>query len=221
MNRHPRNTHDSRDFPEEFERQLCRLADGEMPADERRQFLRQLDELPGGWRRCALAFLENQAFSVDFPAAMATTESVSKAVPPRHSRWLTWSLAVAASWLAMFALGGIWQGWNRAASTRDTRPVGLPPAVERMLVREQWNGETQRERPNSPTPESFPRPPRLATDLLPETELFETELLPPDILERFRQQGLEPKILDSYLPVQLKDGRRLIIPKYKRERGGP
>jgi hypothetical protein len=61
----------------------------------------------------------------------------------------------------------------------------------------------------------------LATDLLPETELFETELLPPDILERFRQQGLEPKVLDSYLPVQLNDGRRLIIPKYKRERGGP
>lgn len=221
MNRHPRNAHDSRDFPEEFERQLYRLADGELPAEERRQFLRQLDELPGGWRRCALAFLENQAFNVDFPAAMATTESASKAVPPRHSRWLTWSLAVAASWLAMFTLGGIWQGWNRSTGPRDTRPVGLPPAVERMLVREQWNGETQRERPSSPTPESFARPPRIATDLLPETELFETELLPPDILERFRQQGLEPKVLDSYLPVQLNDGRRLIIPKYKRERGGP
>ncbi|MFM7070618.1 MAG: hypothetical protein ACKO38_02350 [Planctomycetota bacterium] len=221
MNRHPRNTHDSQDFPEEFERQLYRLADGELPADERRQFLRQLDELPGGWRRCALAFLENQAFSVDFPAAMATTESASKPVPPRGSRWLTWSVAVAASWLAMFTLGGIWNGWNRSEGTHNTRPVGLPPAVERMLVREQWDEEAQRERRNSPTPESFSLPPKLAADLLPETELFDNELLMSDILERFRQQGLEPKVLDSYLPVQLKDGRRLIIPKYKRERGRP
>jgi hypothetical protein len=39
-----------------------RLADGELDDDGRRALLSRLDEIPGGWRRCALAFLEAQAW---------------------------------------------------------------------------------------------------------------------------------------------------------------
>jgi hypothetical protein len=39
-----------------------RLADGELDDAGRRALLSRLDEIPGGWRRCALAFLEVQAW---------------------------------------------------------------------------------------------------------------------------------------------------------------
>ena len=37
-----------------------RLVDGELSSTERRQLIASLDDRPGGWRRCALAFVEAQ-----------------------------------------------------------------------------------------------------------------------------------------------------------------
>ena len=39
-----------------------RLVDGELNDTERHQLLASLDDEPGGWRSCALAFLEAQAW---------------------------------------------------------------------------------------------------------------------------------------------------------------
>ena len=38
------------------------LVDGELPEPERRELLLSLDQVPGGWRSCALAFLEAQCW---------------------------------------------------------------------------------------------------------------------------------------------------------------
>lgn len=43
-------------------RVLDRLVDGELSADERRELLLALESEPEGWRRCALAFLEGDAW---------------------------------------------------------------------------------------------------------------------------------------------------------------
>jgi len=61
-----------------------RLVDGEMSDTERRHFLASLDDEPGGWRRCAMAFLEDQAWRESMPdvalhAGMARVESSSSA----------------------------------------------------------------------------------------------------------------------------------------------
>jgi hypothetical protein len=40
-----------------------RLVDGELPPDEYRALVASLDDEPGGWRRCAMAFLESQALA--------------------------------------------------------------------------------------------------------------------------------------------------------------
>ena len=45
-----------------------RLVDGELSAAERQQLLASLDDRPGGWRRCALAFLEAQTWRSDLTA---------------------------------------------------------------------------------------------------------------------------------------------------------
>src|SRR5258708_3997103 len=44
------------------ERLFDRLADGELDTAARRALLSRLDDVPGGWRLCALAFLESQAW---------------------------------------------------------------------------------------------------------------------------------------------------------------
>ena len=45
-----------------------RLVDGELSEAERRELLAGLDSEPGGWRRCALAFLEAQCWKQEFGA---------------------------------------------------------------------------------------------------------------------------------------------------------
>jgi hypothetical protein len=46
----------------ELEAWLDRLVDGELSDAERRELLQRLEQAPAGWRRCALAFLESQAW---------------------------------------------------------------------------------------------------------------------------------------------------------------
>jgi len=99
-----------------------RLVDDELNEEERRELLSGLDKTPGGWRACAIAFLEAQAWKKTFGAmvperskAEPTTKSVSLAAPastpaptPRHSRPLQWTAtitAVAASFLVALVLG--------------------------------------------------------------------------------------------------------------------
>src|SRR5437762_643992 len=47
--------------PEQFDLWLDRLIDGEVAEPQRRALLSRLEQSPGGWRRCSLAFLEAQA----------------------------------------------------------------------------------------------------------------------------------------------------------------
>jgi hypothetical protein len=47
---------------DQLEAWLDQLADGEMSGARRRELLKSLDHVPQGWRRCALAFLESQAW---------------------------------------------------------------------------------------------------------------------------------------------------------------
>ncbi len=111
---------------------LDRLVDGELPEAERRQLLSKLDRQPGGWRQCALAFLEAQSWGqalthfVRHPTAIADASQsprselsvnatpnslteIAPAVSPRgrnarDKRW-TWWLALASSFLITFSLG--------------------------------------------------------------------------------------------------------------------
>ncbi|MHB8898491.1 MAG: hypothetical protein ACYC6Y_07065 [Thermoguttaceae bacterium] len=89
------------------EAQLDLLVDGELGAAERRELLLLLDAEPGGWRRCALAFLEAQAWRqavrdvVIRPAGEASSPSRMRTARRR----LPTMLAMAASFLVALALG--------------------------------------------------------------------------------------------------------------------
>ena len=51
---------------------LDRVVDGELNDAEYRELLRSLEQRPGGWRACALAFLEAQAWRRELRAAKST-----------------------------------------------------------------------------------------------------------------------------------------------------
>jgi hypothetical protein len=59
-----------------------RLVDEELSEEERRQLLGQLDDEPGGWRRCALAFLEAQCWRQAFGELPNLRDSLSAALGP-------------------------------------------------------------------------------------------------------------------------------------------
>src|SRR5262249_42904345 len=84
-----------------------RLVDGELANDERSELLRRLESEPDGWRRCALAFLEAQAWR-DSLAEVTTSPAVKALVtkvcitpkgnvrPPMHSGESHWRRLVAS-----------------------------------------------------------------------------------------------------------------------------
>ncbi len=101
-----------------FDRAFDRLVDGELSADERQQLLASLDDRAGGWRRCALAFLEAQTWRGEMrrivsepsftkpPASSVSpyTKLPTSSVSLSSAASSTW-LATAASLMLAFGLG--------------------------------------------------------------------------------------------------------------------
>jgi hypothetical protein len=96
---------------------LDRLVDGELSAAERRVLVRRLDASSDGWKRCALAFMEAQAWREALHEArpvVVTTASVPTKSWRTSAQWLT----VAA--VVLLAFGG-----GRLSQQGDARPMQL------------------------------------------------------------------------------------------------
>jgi hypothetical protein len=126
-----------RDMTSDDDRRFDLLVDGELSPPERRDLLANLDDEPGGWRRCALAFLEAQAWREDLGALRqeATVSDSSTSVSSSQGHhWLfrtsgTLS-AMAASFLVAMALG--WWIYGRGDSG-DVAP-GVPVEVAEEVL---------------------------------------------------------------------------------------
>ena len=121
---------------------IDQLVDGELSGDERRHLLASLEAQPDGWRRCALAFIEAQAWR----SAMGSLVAEAPPTPPLRevpktsqspddsSRFQlgTW-FAVAASVVVAFGIGRL-MGVNQStsspapqiASAPDQSPIEAP-----------------------------------------------------------------------------------------------
>lgn len=113
---------------------LDRLIDGELSPEARRDLLLRLEHESGGWRRCAMAFLEAQSWGQDFRSVLnepagepgdgsvpagtgnaavqvlvaAPASSMSASTSSTSQRWLDRAgtlLAIAASFVVAFGLG--------------------------------------------------------------------------------------------------------------------
>lgn len=85
------------------------LVDGSLPDRERRALLLALDTEPGGWRRCALAFLEAQTWrmAIETMADLTSSENSTKgpAVLLRRRARIAPIALAAAIMLAAFVIG--------------------------------------------------------------------------------------------------------------------
>lgn len=200
------------------------LVDGELDEARRRELLSRLENTPGGWRRCALAFLEAQSWQ-EGSRAWITARDGSAAAPispggagPLLSTAARNMLALAASFIAAFALGAWYR--SRDAATETNLAGGAPRASSEADA-----------------------PPALATDREADPERYVTlvldgvadgesnqvrlpvrdwgqlqqlarqpSALPETLVEQIEQSGHTVRQRRQLVPVDLRDGRQMIVP---------
>lgn len=219
---------------------LDMLVDGELPEAERRELLVQFEQAPGGWRRCALAFLESQCLKDSLADAVPTPTPPARPHARRHRVFHTAGtfLAMAASLLMAFGLGTYFRAsWRTLGSHALVKPevAVQQPAVQvprlqddpRALV-----GNAPR-RPISPaSPEVGPDSTRLVTVSLPEgvgggsvrlpvrqVDSFDESWLhgnPQAVSESLRDLlerfGCEVHETRQLVPASTQSGRQVVVP---------
>ena len=80
-----------------------RLADGTLNEADRRALLLRLDAEPNGWRRCALAFLQEQAIEEAMEATGSKIQAF-KIQERKRKPLMRWALA-ASTLIATFGIG--------------------------------------------------------------------------------------------------------------------
>jgi hypothetical protein len=206
-----------------------RLVDGELSADERRALLQSLDAAPGGWRRCAIAFLEAQTWGdglrrvVREPAPIMTDDVQPASVPHSafqptglHRRPLAW-FAIAAGLLVTVTLVITQRGGapnitdtaqsNSTAPAPDTvPPVTSPQAANDEDMLTFWvRDETGQQRPM--------RVPLVDADPMDrELGLTFQSGMPDGLRSRLRGRGYDVQSRRRYAPLEMENGRRMIVP---------
>lgn len=217
------------------DRWLDRLVDGELSAEEYAAALRSLGDAPDGWRRCALAFLEAQAWQRELGAIgceakspAASVVAVRSAAAPK--RWPL-LLAVAASFLLAFGLG---------VAMRPLAPRVLPTPAGGQLAQDSMRPSLPVDQVNmAPSPGGFAAPasavpsgnvtfvmdhgdgsgsrevPVPVYDWSPESErwLSGQPMAPSSELQRAVQRfGHELRTHKHFIPLETGDGRHVLFP---------
>ena len=208
------------------------LVDGALSTAEYHALLSSLEDEPGGWRRCALAFLEAQAWRKEFAAIRRVEEDGAPRAKtdqpvelPEGKRGALGSfsplLAAAACALLAFGLGLVTRNSFDSAEPLPTRFAGQ-------------NSGSGVERPPPPTTGLDPRlEPEIAamefvlagdgneTVVVPVIEggspgsetLVETEpAIPDSVLRSLRLKGHDIRRQQEFIPVATGDGRHVIFP---------
>lgn len=203
-----------------------RLVDGELVAEERQRLLASLGDRPDGWRKCALAFLEAQAWRSEMKEIVRDAHSARAAAPAdaplRASsggrgfrRW-----ALAASVLAAFTLGLAMRGDvlslhrtapNPAGFVAATAPglpggASLPPATEADDALTLWvrNERGQAQPLRVPLVDASALDRQLGLEFQPG--------LTEAVRDRLQQQGYHVHSKRRYAPLMLENGRPLVVP---------
>ena len=215
------------------------LVDGELKESARRELLSRLDDEPGGWRRCALAFLEAQSWRQEFGAIVAAPSA--ELSPSRPASRLRLGgpagtlLAMAASFVAALFLGGLVQairspGNPAGGPGRDTlvdqggmeASAGSAGPAEKQPPGSQGRPESAPpkvwlvELPGAAGPEWEGQTIPLLAEERDQLGEHWLESLPapmsPELLEQLQKAGLRVEQRRKLLPWGMKDGRRLVVP---------
>jgi hypothetical protein len=212
---------------------LDRLVDGELGEAERRALLVRLEAEPGGWRKCALAFLEAQCWRAT-AQGLARASGASHpngrpalaARPPSLAFGLGLRSAAAASLLAAFALGialarisGIVTAEHRGPRAQVARttslPTSLPPGPPAQRILEELDREVKAV---AVLDLGGPAAPQLKVPILSGPGLDERWLnaqpsaVPAYLAQQWERQGYKVVTERKLYSVDLAGGGRLAIP---------
>jgi hypothetical protein len=198
---------------------IDRLVAGELTDPERRDLLLKLEADPEGWRRCALAFLEDQTWRSALGSSATIFPQTKPIAPPvigQKRPWLRWA-AIAASVLALgfsagFAVGGKGRGTVevQTAQQEPSKSPISPPTIETDQVREVgWIDLV-----DSASGESPPRRvPIVSGPGLDEKWLRDQAPAVSDYVRaRWERQGYQVQERRNLVSVLLDDGRQVTIP---------
>lgn len=221
---------------------IDRLVDGEVRGTEYQRLLRALERAPDGWRRCALAFLESQAWSRDL-AGKGTLEppreTVAASPETRRLRPATagWTLGIVASALLAFSAGYFSRGSmpqrppaslaevggepsrgaQRSPPVNDHGPQPRGSTVEPSFLqageRAPLEGlEIALEDAASAGNGSVNVPVFALGDEGVEQVFSEQSQVPADFVQAVEQSGGRVLHSRQWLPVPLQDGRQVLVP---------
>jgi hypothetical protein len=200
---------------------IDRLVDGDLTENERRELLLRLENDPEGWRRCALAFLEDQAFRralAGSPSA-STAREPAMALPsgsPPEKPWLR-RVSIAATLLASTFAAGYATGEILKAVTRvEVAKVTPGKAVEAGA----WppSGEIREVGSFQLVDSSGGESPTRRFPILSGPGLNDQWLrnqppsVPDYVRARWERQGYQVEERRNLVSVELEDGRRVAIP---------
>jgi hypothetical protein len=207
--------------------QLDRLVDGSLPPSEYRAFLASLDEEPGAWRKCALAFLEAQALSQELGSLVPAAPTPVKSVSPTNQR-ASWknaalALAMAASFAGALAVGVLSSKFfrergqdapfagNLKVQTADDSHLAQANGGRHQVLRPVGNVNLIVEGLDGAGSTGQVPVYEVGADL--EAVLAREEAsLGPELIDLFRQYGYEVRHEQQYVPAPLDDGRQVIVP---------
>jgi hypothetical protein len=200
-----------------------RLVDGELSAEEYRALLAALDEEPGAWRRCALAFLEHQALAGELRGISRFAESSERvSLRPADKSWgLSPTLfAVAVSFLFAFGLGVV---APRFFFPREQEFVSDGNLMEKpMLAVDKADGSGREHRTLRPvgnlrlimdgSTDGGQVPVYEAVGEIEQYLAADNPPLGPELIELLRQRGYHVLHEQQYFPAATDDGRQIIVP---------
>jgi hypothetical protein len=208
--------------------ELDRLVDGELSRERYRELLANLDADPDGWKRCAIAFLESQAWRGELRMAVPqqpATPRVEKPARPvrQHMRAF---LSFAAGFAIAISLG-------LAARTPFRDATAIPEAAIRADRSQPPNGPARADAalakppfaPSDPTwghltlaidrgdgTDQEIQLPVLRTGAIEEDLLEQVRDLPPEIIRDLQQMGYQVQRDARWESIELTRGWRVMVP---------
>ena len=174
---------------------LDRLVDGELDGPARAAALGALEAEPGGWRRCALAFLEAQAWrdasAADVKPAVGVVRLQTTA---RRTPFVRHGLGLAAAAAIAFSAGFVARN-------------GGPPREVSSMTRSPVTGATEPAgSASSPMASASPG------SVVAADPAAAPHAVPEYLRRRMEREGYEVTGDRQLVPVALEDGRKVAVP---------
>jgi len=211
-------------YRQDEQRVLDRLADGELNDADVRDLIAALDGETDGWRRCALAFVESQALrddlrSLQTEVSQQTAEAARPATVWRKQIWSA-CCALAACVLVAFGLGlfvGRDNSLVRRPASRPDKPQMLagegPARATAAANADGWRTvKLNIDDAVQGTSRDIELPVRDMASLDPNWGADDQPAISAEVVRALEQSGHVVKRVQELWPIELDDGRRLVVP---------